>query len=169
MNMIVYENSRVTSIKQSGSGFTVTGYMFEANADCIYNDARNWREIVFVNAEDASTEFAYRKQTTAVYKTWLNSNATATANGKYRLDYAEYKVTVDPTKVNGYVGNVPNQSMAPGDYYVYMRISNGKTSYLFPLIDRTLNDGTNMENTNSLPTGFTVYDQETRALMYTVN
>ena len=169
MNMIVYENSRVTSIKQSGNGFTVTGYMFEANADCIYNDARNWREIVFVNAEDASTEYAYRKQTTAVYKTWLNSNATATANGKYRLDYAEYKVTVDPTKVNGYVGNVPNKSMTPGEYYVYMRISNGKTSYLFPLIDRTLNDGTNMENTNSLPTGFTVYDQETRALMYTVN
>lgn len=168
MNMNVYENSRVTSITQSGNGFMVTGYMFEANADCIYTDARNWREIVFVNTEDSSTEFAYRKQTTPVYKTWLNSNPIATANGKYRLDYAEYKVTVNPNSVNAYVGNVPNQKMAAGDYYVYMRISNGKTSYLFPLVDRTLSDGTNMENTNSLPDGFSVYDEETRALVYSV-
>lgn len=168
MNMNVYENSRVTSIKQKGNGFVVTGYMFEAHANCIYNDARNWREIVFVNADDASTEFAYRKQTTAVYKTWLNSNAVATDNGKYRLDYAEYTVTVDPTNVNGYKGNVPKQKMASGDYYVYMRISNGVTSYLFPLVDRTLNDGTNMENTGTLPDGFSVIDQDTRELMYTV-
>ena len=35
-------------------------------------------------------------------------------------------------------------------------------------MDKTLNDGTNMENTGTLPTGFTVYDKTTRALMYTV-
>ena len=168
MNMTVYPSSRVTKIKQSGTGFLVEGYMFEQAADCIYNDARNWREIVFVNVNDASTAKAYRKQVTAVYNTWLNSNMTATVNGKYKLNYANYTVTVNPSSMNKYAGNVPGQKMAAGNYYVYMRISNGKTSYLFPLMDKTLNDGTNMENTGTLPTGFTVYDKTTRALMYTV-
>lgn len=168
MNMTVYDSSRVTSIKQSGNGFTVKGYMFEKAANCIYNDARNWREIVFVNAANTSTAYAYRKQVTNEYNTWLNKNMTATVNGKYRLDYANYYVTVNPNSVNAYKGNVPGQKMAAGNYYVYMRISNGTQSYLFPLMDKTLLDGTNMENTGSLPTGFSVYDQNTRALMYTV-
>lgn len=167
-DMTVYPSSRVTSIKQSGNGFTVAGYMFEQAADCIYNDARNWREIVFVNANNPSTTYAYRKQVTAVYNTWLNSNMTATVNGRYKLNYANYTVTVNPNSMNSYYDNAPGKKMAAGNYYVYMRISNGKTSNLFPLMDKTLTDGTNMENTGTLPTGFSVYDSSTRALMYTV-
>lgn len=168
MNMNVYSGSRVTGIKASANGFTVSGYMFEDGADCIYNDSRNWREIVFVNADNPSKEYAYRKQVTNVNNGWLNTNMTATHNGLYKLNYANYTVTVNPNSVNAYVNNVPNQKMASGNYLVYMRISNGKTSNLFPLLDRTLSDGTNMENTGTLPSGFTVYDQSSRALMYTV-
>ena len=168
MDMNVYDNSRVTSIKKSGNGFVVEGYMFEENADCIYADTRNWREIVFVNVDDASTEKAYRKQTTNIYNPWLNSNMTATANGKYKLNYANYRVEVNPSSINKYAGNVPGYKIASGTYYVYMRISNGKTSYLFPLVDRTLANGTNMENTNMLPDGFTVKDPDSRILVYTV-
>ncbi|MBR3840872.1 MAG: Ig-like domain-containing protein, partial [Erysipelotrichales bacterium] len=109
MNMTVYPSSRVTKIKQNGIGFTVEGYMFEQGADCIYNDARNWREIVFVNANNASTAYAYRKQVTNVYNPWLNSNMTATVNGKYKLNYANYTVTVNPSSMNKYAGNVPGQ------------------------------------------------------------
>ncbi len=169
MNMDVYMNSRVTSIKATSSGFTIEGYMFEnASNNANYSDSRNWREIVFVSANDEATEYAYRKQVTPVYNTWLNSNKTATVDGKYKLNYANYKVSVSPSSVNAYVGNVAGAKMASGDYYVYMRISNGNESYVFPLVDRTLSDGTNMESDGTLPSGFTVYDQSTRALMYTV-
>ena len=169
MNMDVYMNSRVTSITQVGNGFNVQGYMFEnGSMNASYNDARNWREIVFVSVNDPNTQYAYRKQVNAQYNPWLNKNATATQNGKYDLSYANYSVTVNPNDMNAFNGNVPHTKMADGEYYVYMRISNGKTSYLFPLRDATLSDGTNMENTGKLPTGFKVADQETRTLTYTV-
>lgn len=167
MNMNVYPNSRVTSVKASGTGFVVNGYMWETATNCIAGSTP-WREIVFVNATDASVEKAYRKQVSNVYNTFLNTNMTATVNGKYRLDYANYTVTVNPSSMNAYRTNLPGYKMVQGDYYVYMRISNGKLSYLFPLKDVTLSDGTNMENTGTLPVGFSVYDAETRALKYTV-
>lgn len=168
MDMNVYQNSRVTSIKATSTGFVVDGYMFEQGKDCIYNDSRNWREIVFINVDKPSTGYAYRKQTTAVYNTWLNSNMTATVNGKYKLSYANYTVSVNPNSMNSYVGNVPGKKMAAGEYLVYMRISNGRNSYMFPLVDRTLDNGSNMENTGTLPTGFSVIDQTSRELLYTV-
>ncbi len=166
MNMNVYPSSRVTDIAAISNGFVVSGYMFEANANCTSD---LWREIVFVNSDDLSTSKAYRKQVTPLYNTWLNSNKTATVNGRYTLNYANYMVSVNPLSVNTYVGNISNQRMASGNYYVYMRISNGSTSYLFPLTDTTLSDGTNLENTGKLPSGFKVYNSENRALMYTVN
>ena len=168
MDMNVYQNSRVTKIVETKTGFKVEGYMFEAEVH--WNDKNKiWREIVFVNTEDESTSLAYRKQATSIYNTWLNKNQTATCNGKYRLDYANYSVEVDPKNMNGYVGNVKGQVMTPGTYYVYMRISNGKESYLFPLVDRVLSDGSTMESDGTLPSAFTVSDPETRVLIYTVD
>lgn len=168
MDMNVYPGSRVTEIKANGNGFTVKGYMFEANADCIYNDARNWREVVFVNTEDSSTSKAYRMQVDGEYNTWLNKNMTATANGKYKLNYANYKVVVNPSNINLYAGNKLGHKMTSGTYYVYMRISNGKTSYLFPLKDAVLSDGSTMESKGTLPNGFSVSDDGNRTLLYTV-
>ena len=167
MNMNVYQNSRVTKVKSTSTGFNVEGYMFEHYANCATPTAL-WREIVFVNTNTTSTSSAYRKQVTPINNPWLNSNMTATVNGKYNLRYANYSVSVNVNNMNDYVTNTPGKKMAAGTYYVYMRISNGKTSYLFPLKDVTLSDGTNMENTGKLPAGFTVYDKTTRALTYTV-
>ncbi len=170
-NMDVYANSRVTSIRSSGSNFVVEGYMFEnGSSNANYNTARNWREIIFVSADNTASANAYRKQVTPIYNTWLNKNTTATQNGKYSLSYANYSVTVNPNAMYAYSDgkNTKAISMAKGNYYVYMRISNGTTTYLFPLVDKTLSDGTNMENKGTLPSGFTVYDSNTRALMYTV-
>lgn len=170
-SMDVYANSRVTSIKASGSSVIVAGYMFENGSNnANYNTTKNWREIIFVNASNTSSAYAYRKLVTPVYNTWLNKNATATQNGKYSLNYANYTVTVNPSAVYKYSDgkNTTPVKMASGTYYVYMRISNGSTTYLFPLRDATLSDGTNMENTGTLPNGFSVYDSTTRALTYTV-
>lgn len=163
-NMNVYPSSRVTSIEETDVGFRVKGYMFEANANC--KDSL-WREIVFVSTDSYDFTHAYRKQVTSIYNTWLNSNATATANGKYTLDYANYSVAINPYDMNSYVGNAPHVAMESGSYYVYMRISNGYASYLFPLTDTALSDGTTMENSGTLPKGFSVYDLKTRALLYT--
>ncbi len=165
MNMNVYPSSRVTGITSTSSGFVVKGYMFEADANCTSD---LWREIVFVNSSDVSSSKAYRKQVTPVYDTWLNKNTTATSNGRYTLNYANYTVNVSPSSVNAYTTNTAS-TMAKGDYYILMRISNGSTSYLFPLCDTTLSDGTNLENTGKLPSGVSVYDTNTRALMYSVN
>ncbi len=171
MTMNVYSNSRVTSITETTDGFTVAGYMFEnGSQNASYNDYRNWREIVFVNVADPSTASAYRKLVKPVYNTWLNSNMNATQNKTYNLSYANYTVGVDPDAMYAYSDgqNITPIPMAAGMYYVYMRISNGSTSYLFPLVDKTLSDGTNMESDGTLPEGFSVYNQSNRALMYTV-
>lgn len=167
LNMDVYENSRVTSITSTATGFSVAGYMFEKNANC---DKANsvWREIVFVNEADSAPDFAYRKQVTPVYKTWLNKNMNATANGKYKLNYAEYIVDFKVDGMNHYLTNTKAFKMSQGSYLVYMRISNGKTSQLFPLKDVTLSDGTNMENTGTLPEGFEIVEEENRTLRYIV-
>ncbi len=170
MNMDVYMNSRVTSIKQAGNtGFVVEGYMFEnGSMNANYSDSRNWREIVFVSADNVATTEAYRMPVTPKYNTWLNNNMTATQSGKYALSYANYSVTVNVNSMRDYATNSKQVAMKTGTYYVYMRISNGSQSYLFPLRDATLSDGTNMENSGTLPSGFTVYDSETRALAFTV-
>lgn len=167
LNMDVYENSRVTSITSTDTGFSVAGYLFEKNANCD-KETSVWREIVFVNEADSSPEYAYRKQVTPVYKTWLNSNMNATANGKYKLNYAEYVVDFSLTGMNHYLTNTNAPVMKPGSYLVYMRISNGKTSQLFPLKDVTLSDGTNMENSGTLPNGFEIVEYENRTLRYIV-
>ncbi|MBR3840756.1 MAG: hypothetical protein IKM20_06440, partial [Erysipelotrichales bacterium] len=110
----------------------------------------------------------YRQLVTSKYNTFLNSNKTATQNGKYDLSYAFYDVTVNPNSIQNY-SKTSKGAMVKGSYLVYMRISDGKTSYLFPLRDLTLSDGTNMENTGTLPSGFEVINQKTRELRYVVN
>ena len=167
MNMNVYQNSRVTSLKANTNGtFTASGYMFN-DSNCNKKDSL-YREIIFVNESDSSTTKAYRQLVTSKYNTYLNSNNTATQNGKYDLSYAFYDVTVNPNSIQNYK-KTSKGAMAKGSYLVYMRISDGKTSYLFPLRDLTLSDGTNMENTGTLPSGFEVIDQKTRELRYIVN
>ena len=86
-----------------------------------------------------------------------------TGNGKYRLEYANYTVTFSNNDINTYVDNTPT-TMAKGSYLAYMRISDGTSSYLFPLVDRVLSDGSTLE----LPKGFEVVDLDTRALRYIV-
>ena len=165
LNMVVYPNSRVTKITSSGSTINLEGYMFKQAANC---EKSIWREIVFVNEANPAAAYAYRKQATAVYNTWLNSNMTATVNGQYRLDYANYKLSFSPTGVNSYSTNKAAGKMAAGSYLMYMRISDGSTSYLFPLMDITLSNGTNMENTGTLPSGFEVVETTNRTLRYVV-
>ncbi|MBE6113463.1 MAG: hypothetical protein E7191_00105 [Erysipelotrichaceae bacterium] len=159
----VYTNSRVTNISTANGSITVDGYMFKANAN-LDNENSIWREIIFVNEEDYSMAKAYRKQVTPVYNTWLNKNMTATGNGAYKLDYANYTVTFSNTDINNYVGNTAATRMATGSYLAYMRISDGTDSYLFPLKDIVLSDG----STLTLPSGFEVVDTTTRALRYIV-
>lgn len=160
----IFSNSRVTGVKASANGFTVNGYMWINN---IKPSKDTWREIVFVNAEDADMSKAYRKSVTPVYNTFLNSNMTATQNGKLDLSYANYSVDVNPNSIENYTKTSVGK-MAAGNYLVYMRISDGKNSYLFPLVDRALSDGSTMENTNTLPSGFSVADADSRTLVYTV-
>lgn len=162
----VYKNSRTHTVTIDSNGITVGGYMFKANADCNRPDSV-WREIIFINEEDHSIEKAYIKQVDSMYATWLNSNPNATNNGKYNLDYANYSITVTNDSVNDYVSNKPT-TMSKGSYLVYMRISDGINSFLFPLVDRVLSDGTTMESTGTLPKGFEVVDQESRVLRYVV-
>ena len=159
----VYANSRVTNIATGNGAITVEGYMFKANAN-LDNENSIWREIIFVNEEDYSMAKAYRKQVTPVYNTWLNKNMTATGNGTYALDYANYTVNFSNTDINNYVGNTAATRMATGSYLAYMRISDGTDSYLFPLKDIVLSDG----STLALPSGFEVVDTTTRALRYIV-
>ena len=163
-SMNVYPGSRVTDMKGTENGFSLKGYMFEDGANC---EKSLWREIIFVNSEDSSPEKAYRKQVTPVYNTWLNKNMTATHNGTYKLDYANYEINVDISNMQNYKKTATGK-MASGTYLVYMRISNGKTSYLFPLVDKELSDGSTMESKGTLPSSFTVTDPESRVLAYTV-
>lgn len=167
LSLSVYPNSRVTSVKTSGSSIIAEGYMFKENANCNSSNSI-WREIVFVNEANPSTAYAYRKQVTPQYNTWLNKNMTATVNGKYRLDYANYKVTFSPTSVNNYTTNKAANKMSSGSYLMYMRISDGQSANLFPLTDAVLSDGTTMENTGTLPAGFEIVETTHRTLRYVV-
>lgn len=167
LNMTVYPSSRVTKITSSGSTINLEGYMFKQAAHCNKKDSI-WREIVFVNEANSSSSYAYRKQVIPVYNTFLNSNMTATVNGTYKLDYANYKLSFSPTSVNAYTTNKPAGKMAAGSYLMYMRISDGSTSYLFPLMDIQLSNGTTMENTGTLPANFEVVETKDRTLRYIV-
>lgn len=166
-DMVVYPNSRVTKVTSSGSTVNLNGYMFKQAAHFNKSDSF-FREIVFVNEANPAREYAYRKQVTSERNTWLNSNMTATVNGQYRLDYVNYKLSFSPTTVNRHIDNKPAGKMAPGSYLMYMRISDGKTSNLFPLMDITLSNGTNMENTGTLPANFEVVETTNRTLRYIV-
>lgn len=166
MNMNVYQNSRVTKMVGNANGtLTVSGYMFN-DANC--NKANSlYREIIFVNANDTSTTKAYRQEVKSEYNPWLNKNMTATQNGKYDLSYANYSVTVNPKAMLNYA-KTSTTAMAKGEYLAYMRISDGKTSYLFPLKDMVLSDGSTMEAAGTLPKGFKVNDPTERTLSYVV-
>lgn len=166
MNMNVYENSRVTEMKSNANGtITLSGYMFN-DSNCNKKNSL-YREVIFVNENDPSTAKAYRQEVVSKYNTFLNGNATATQNGKYDLSYAFYDVTVNPKSIMNY-SKTSKGSMANGSYLAYMRISDGKTSYLFPLKDAKLSDGSTMESKGTLPKGFEVINPETRELRYVV-
>lgn len=158
----VYTGSRVTKINKNGSVLSVDGYMFKGGANCNSKNAI-YREIIFVNQEDSDVTKAYRQEVTPVYNTWLNKNMTATENGKYDLSYANYNVAVDTNKVMNYK-KTSTGKMTSGTYLVYMRISDGKNAYLFPLVDRTLSDGSNLENTGKLVNGLSLVDSESRVI-----
>ena len=131
--------------------------------DYVTPTPNTWREIIFVNTEDASTEKAYRMSAKAEYNTFLNPNMYATRDGKVDLSYACYKANVNTNSIMSYDKKTTGQ-MAKGTYYVFMRISDGKDSYLFPLVDRVLNDGSTM----TLPANFSLTDELARTLVYTV-
>lgn len=145
----VYASSRVTSIKRSGKGLvgntiTVEGYAFikDLNFDSP-NDL--YREIIFVNGLDTSTDAAYRYQVTSQNKgQFLTKNQNLNPSGKYNYNYAMYTVTVDLNNIKKY-DNKTYEQMKPGVYFVYMRISDGKHGKLFPLKNITLSDGSIMD------------------------
>lgn len=166
MNMNVYQNSRVTSMKANSNGtLTLSGYMFN-DANCNKPNSL-YREIIFVDANDTSISKAYRQEVKSKYNTFLNKNMNATQNGKYDLSYACYDVTVNPKAMLNYA-KTSTASMAKGEYLAYMRVSDGKTSYLFPLKDAVLSDGSTMEASGTLPRGFKVNDTKERTLSYIV-
>lgn len=158
----VYENSRVTDIKESGSKITVSGYAFVKNVHC-NNPNALWREIIFINAENPSVEYAYRKQVSATNKgQFLTSNKTLNPNGNYNYNFATYSVTVDTNNVQNYKKTTTG-AMAEGTYYVYIRVSDGKHGKLFPLKNVTLSDGSSL----SLSDNFSKVDSEHTELKYT--
>lgn len=157
----VYENSRVTSIKPISNGFELNGYAFINGINCNKKNSL-WREIIFVNEEDVSKEKAYRMQVTPVYNTFLNSNKNINPTGKLSYSFANYNVKVNPNSIKDYATNKTYQKMASGSYRVYIRVSDGKNSKLFPLKDIILSDG----STLSLPSGFEVMDETSRELRY---
>ena len=128
MNMNVYQNSRVTSIIENANGtITVSGYMFKDGVSCISSNSL-YREIIFVNEYNTSVEYAYRQQVVSKYNTFLNNNAIASKNGSIRLDYANYEVTFNSNYIENYK-KTSKGKMNDGYYLVYMRISDGQTSY----------------------------------------
>lgn len=164
MKLDVYANSRVISVTPNANGFDVYGYMWINN---VQPTKDTWREIIFVNAEDYATSKAYRANVVADYNPFLNANKQATNNGTLDLSYACYEGGVNPLSMESY-DKSGKGAMAQGTYLVFMRISDGTDSYLFPLVDRMLDNGTTMESDGTLPAGFSVVDEETRNLVYTV-
>lgn len=144
----VYGNSRVTGIKVNSDGtITITGYVFVQELGFAKPDTL-WREIVFINTTDNSTEYAYRKQVTSVYNTFLNNNKNLNPDGTKDFSYANYEVTIDPNNMNQYKGNVTGQKMNAGSYQAFIRVSNGKDSKLIPLQSLTTSDGEKVELPN---------------------
>lgn len=161
----IFDNSRVTSIKATSTGFSISGYMW---IDNVKPGANTWREIVLVNTEDMSMENAYRKQATSTKTEWLNKNMTATQNGKLDLSEAGYSIDINYNDLNSYVGNKSGATIKAGTYAMFIRISDGKDSFLFPLVDKVLSDGSTMESTGTLPEGFSVNADEVRSLTVTI-
>lgn len=161
----VYANSRVTSIEKKANGFKVNGYMW---IDNVKPDKNTWRELILVNVENRAMQYAYRKQGVSAKTEWLNKNMIATQNGALDLSEAGYSVDVDYNNLNSYVDNMSGAKIQPGTYQMFIRISDGKESFLFPLVDRVLSDGSSMESSSTLPEGFSVMDNEIRSLIVKV-
>lgn len=161
----VYANSRVTSIDKTSTGFRVSGYMW---IDNVKPDKNTWREFILINTEDMTTQYAYRKQGSSARTDWLNDNVMATQNGKLDLKEAGYTINVSYNDLNSYVDNKSGAKIKPGTYQMFIRISDGKESFLFPLVDRVLSDGSTMESDGTLPEGFKVMDNKIRSLVVEV-
>lgn len=160
----VYQNSRVTAIKRNGTNLIVEGYAFVKDVNFSRTDAL-WREIIFVNKENTSPENAYRYQVTSTKKgQFLTNNKTLNPTGKYNYQYATYSVTVNLASTKKY-DNKTYETMKPGDYYVFIRVSDGKHGKLFPLQNIRLSDGSIMD----LPQGFSYAKEGTQDLLLTIS
>ena len=158
----VYENSRVTDIKEYGSKIIVSGYAFVKNVNCNHSNAL-WREIIFINADNPSPDYAYRQQVNATNRgKFLTTNTNLNPNGVYDYNYATYTVTVDTNNIQNYK-KTKTGAMANGDYYVYIRVSDGKHGKLFPLQNVTLSDGTSL----NLSDNFSKVDESHKELKFT--
>lgn len=162
MMLSVYENSRATSIKESTEGFVINGYTW---INGIAPNKNTWRELVFINTENPSPEFAYRVNASAVYNTFLNKNMYATQNGTVDLSYANYTAAINLNQISNYTKTSMGE-MKPGSYYVYVRISDGKDSFMFPIYDRVLNDGSTLQGANAMPSQFNVENQTNRTVIF---
>ncbi|MBR3692901.1 MAG: glucosaminidase domain-containing protein [Erysipelotrichales bacterium] len=164
----VYPNSRVTSMSYSNGVLNLEGYAFIKDRSVSTSDYKwLWREVIFVNEDNSSRDYAYRASVTPINKgSFLTSNKTLNPTGKYSYAMATYKVSANIKSINNY--DQKPSSIAPGKYRVYVRCSDGVNGKLFPLKDLTLSDGTNLENTGKLPSGFEVIDQTSRELRLVV-
>lgn len=160
----VYPNSRVTSMSYSKGVLNLEGYAFIKDRGVPTNDYKwLWREVIFVNEDNSSRDYAYRVSVTPINKgSFLTSNTTLNPTGKYSYAMATYKVSANIKSINNY--DQQKSSIVPGKYRVYVRCSDGVNGKLFPLKDVTLSDGTNLENTGKLPAEFEIVDPETREL-----
>lgn len=163
-----YENSRATSIVATNTSITINGYAFVKDRS-ITKDSDLWREIIFINEDNNSKEFAYRynvKTSTSSSHNgrFLTNNKTLNPTGKYNYLGATYTVSLNYNNVLNYTDRSAT-SMAPGSYRVYVRVSDGKQSTVFPLKDIVLSNG----ETLNLPSNMQLVDETTRELRLIIN
>lgn len=151
----IYYNSRVTSLSATATTLYLEGYIFVPNRN-ITNSSALYREVIFVNEDYPDADHAYRALVTTTYNgSFLTSNKTLNPKGLYNYSAATYRVSINYKNIKNY--KQVNSSMAPGNYRIYIRASDGSKSAVFPLRDVTLSDGSNL----SLPSTFSLVNNNT--------
>ena len=152
----VYSGSRITSIKENQGNIIIEGYSFiPGDSTNAYRLNDYWREVVLVNEDKPSTDYAYRINVTDVYNTFLSKNKSLNPNGKYNYDYAFFKAEIKLNHLRKY-NTEEFEGMKAGNYRLYLRTSRIYDNKYFdnkmtPLLDVSLSNGKNLSNTNSLP------------------
>ncbi len=126
----IYENSRVTYVTHSGNSIKISGYMLEQFNSYSKKDSF-WREMIFIS-EDQTKSYRYNLNSSAVYNPFLNANKTLNPNGQYNYNYAFYNATINLNNVQEYWTKTPT-SLPPGNYRVFIRMSDGKRSNVMSL------------------------------------